>query len=151
AELASLIDNFGDQADAAANLATQAAIDAGFNPDDPSGYALGPNDVPAVEIPDISGVPGAFTPGNDPYDAYADAGIAALGEDVSHGEVVGRADFVAQVRAWRANEAALLKALMMNGASQAETSAFLNGQNKVTAYVQKFMDAQGWFKDTAAP
>jgi hypothetical protein len=45
-ELFSLIDNFGAQADAVADLATQGARDAGFSPDDPSSYALGPGDVP---------------------------------------------------------------------------------------------------------
>lgn len=150
-ELASLIDNFGAQADAAADLATLAAREGGFDPDDPSGYGLGAGAAPVVEIPDLSAVPGAFSSGNDPYDAYADAVIAALADDVENGEVVGRADFVAQVRGWRANSAALSKAITMNGGSLAETNAFLNAQNKVTAYVQKFMDAQDWFKDSPVP
>lgn len=150
-ELASLIDNFGAQADAAADLATLAAREGGFDPDDPSGYGLGAGAAPVVEIPDLSGVSGAFSSGNDPYDAYADAVIAALADDVENGEVVGRADFVAQVRGWRANSAALSKAIAMNGGSLAETNAFLNAQNKVTAYVQKFMDAQDWFKDSPMP
>jgi hypothetical protein len=151
-ELASLIDVFGAQADAVANLATQAAQGAGWNPDDPAGYGLGVSNVPWVEIPDLSDVPGAFTPGNDPYAAYADKVIAALAEDVSGSEVVGRADFVANVRAWRANEAALAQALAMHAnVSQAETNAFLNGQNKVTSYVHQFMDASDWFADSPVP
>jgi hypothetical protein len=40
---------------------------------------------------------------------------------------------------------------MRTGVSQAETNAFLTAQNRVTAYVQQFMDASDWFKDTAAP
>src|SRR5262249_19656815 len=37
------------------------------------------------------------------------------------------------------------------GASVPEINAFLNGQNKVTAYVGKYMDAQDWFKDSPVP
>jgi hypothetical protein len=151
AELASLIDNFGQQADAAADLATQAARQAGFDPDDPNAYALGKSDVPPVAIPNLSGVPGAFDPGHDPYDAYADDVIAALGDDVSGGVVTARADFLAQVRAWRANQKALQKALQANGASVAEVNAFLNAQNKVTAYVNGFLDDKDWFKDSPVP
>ncbi len=151
-ELASLIDEFGAQADAAADLVTGGASASGFDPDDPWGYSLGSSDVPPVAIPDVSGVPGAFDPGNDPYDAYADAVIAALADDVDNGEVVARADFVAQVRAWRANDKAIAKALAASMTiSQAETSAFLKAETKVTAYVQQFMDAQEWFKDSTVP
>jgi hypothetical protein len=151
-ELARLIDEFGAQADSAADFATQAARDAGWNPDDPSGYALGPGDVPWVEVPDISDVPGAFSPGNDPYAAYADAVIAALEGDVEGGLVAERADFVATVRAWRANSAALEAALRERmGVSLAETSAFLNAQNRVTSFVRRFMDASGWLVDTPVP
>jgi hypothetical protein len=151
-ELASLIDLFGAQADAVANFATGAARDAGFSPDDPSSYALGPAAVPWVTIPDVSSIPGAFDPGNDPYAAYADKVIAALQADISGSKVTGRADFVANVRAWRANEAALQKALMERvSVSQAETNAFLNGQNKVTDYVHQFMNASDWFTDSPVP
>jgi len=46
---------------------------------------------------------------------------------------------VAQVRAWRANEAAIAQALATRmNVSVAETNAFLNGQNKVKADVQQF-------------
>lgn len=97
-------------------------------------------------------MPGAFDPGNDPYDAYASAVIAALADDVTGGEVVARADFVAQVRAWRANDKAIAKALAASmNVPQAETSAFLQAENKVTAYVQQFMDAQDWLKDATVP
>lgn len=151
-ELASLIDDFGAQADAVADLATKAAREAGFNPDDPASYGLGSSEVPWVDVPDISGVPDAFSPGNDPYAAYADKVIATLAADVTGGKVTARADFVANVRAWRANQAALQQALAMRASvSQAETSAFLNGLNSVTAYVKKFMDASDWFLDTSAP
>jgi hypothetical protein len=151
-ELASLIDTFGAQADAVSDLATKSAREAGFNPDDPASYALGPSDIPWVEVPDISGVPDAFSPGNDPYAAYADKVIATLAADVSGGKVTARADFVANVRAWRANEAALQQALAMRASvSQAETNAFLNGLNSVTAYVKKFMDQSDWFLDASAP
>ena len=151
-ELASLIDDFGAQADAVADLATKEAREAGFNPDDPASYALGASEVPWVEVPDISGVPDAFSPGNDPYAAYADKVIATLAADVSGGKVTARADFVANVRAWRANEAALQQALALRvSVSQAETNAFLNGLNSVTAYVKTFMDASDWFLDTTAP
>ena len=151
-ELASLIDNFGAQADAVADLATQAATASGFKPDDPTSYGLGAGSTASVDIPDISGVAGAFSPGNDPYATYADAVIAALEADVANGKVTARADFIANIRAWRANETALQKALAMRvSLSQAETNAFLNGQNAVTQYVQTFMDASDWFKDTNAP
>ncbi len=148
-ELASLIDNFGAQADAVADLVAQSATAAGFKPDDPTSYGLGAGSAASVAIPDISGVVGAFSPGNDPYATYADAVIASLKADVANGKVTARADFVASVRAWRANEAALQKAL--TGVLQAETTAFLNAQNSVTAYVQTFMDPSDWFKDTNAP
>jgi hypothetical protein len=151
-ELGRLIDEFGAQADAAADFATQAARDAGWNPDDPAGYALGPSDVPWVEVPDISDVPGAFNPGNNPYAAYADAVIAALEADVEQGQVVDRADFVANVRAWRANSAALERAILeRSGVSLAETNAFLNAQNRVTSFVRRFMDASDWLADTPVP
>ena len=150
-ELASLIENFGDKADATADLVTAGAAETGFDPNDPSGYSLEYADVPPVAIPSLSGVPGAFDPENDPYDAYANAVIAALAEDVSGGQVTDRPGFVAQVRAWRANAKAIGDALTMASASQAETSAFLKSQDKIRAYVQKFMDAQDWFKDSPVP
>ncbi|MGK4001743.1 hypothetical protein WMF31_03895 [Sorangium sp. So ce1036] len=151
-ELGRLIDEFGAQADEVADLATQTARDEGWDPDDPQAYALGESDVPWVEVPDIAEVPGAFEAGRDPYAAYADAVIAALEEDVSGGVVVARADFVATVRAWRANSVALEIALRDRmGVSIAETNAFLNAQNRVTAYVRRFMDASDWFIDTPVP
>ncbi|WP_438029276.1 hypothetical protein [Sorangium sp. So ce233] len=151
-ELASLIDNFGAQADEMADLATQGARDEGWDPDDPSNYALGESDVPWVEVPDISEADGAFDEGRDPYAAYADAVIAALEADVSGGVVVARADFVANVRAWRANEAALERAILArSGVSLAETNAFLNAQNRVTGVVRRYMDASDWFVDTPVP
>ena len=151
AELASLIENFGEKADATADLVTAGAAATGFDPDNPSGYSLAYADVPPVAIPDLSGIPGAFDPANDPYDAYANAVIAALGDDVSNGQVTDRPGFVAQVRAWRANSKAIGDALTAANASQAETSAFLKSQDKIRAYVQKFMDAQDWFKDSPVP
>ncbi|WP_437752720.1 hypothetical protein [Sorangium sp. So ce1389] len=151
-ELASLIDSFGAQADEVADLATQAARDEGWDPDDPSNYALGESEVPWVEVPDISEAEGAFDEGRDPYAAYADAVIAALEADVSGGVVVARADFVANVRAWRANEAALEGAILArSGVSLAETNAFLKAQNRVTGYVRRYMDASDWFADTPVP
>lgn len=151
-ELASLIDSFGAQADAVADLATQAATASGFKPDDPTSYGLGPGSTASVDIPDISSVAAAFSPGNDPYATYADAVITGLQADVANGKVTARADFIANVRAWRANETALQKALALRvSLSQAETNAFLNGQSSVTQYVHTFMDASDWFKDTNAP
>ncbi|HRI70389.1 MAG TPA: pre-toxin TG domain-containing protein, partial [Polyangium sp.] len=65
---------------------------------------------------------------------------------------VGRANFVATVRAWRSNQAALQQAIQARmGVSQAETNAFLNAQNKVTSYLQKFMNGSGWFHDAPIP
>src|SRR5262249_54560979 len=55
-----------------------------------------------------------------------------------------------EVRAWRANEKALGKVVAANG-STAETNAYLNGQNKVAAYVKKFMDDKDWFTDAPVP
>lgn len=151
-ELASLVAEFGAQADATADLVTATASASGYDPEDPWGYTLGASDVPPVAIPDVSGVPGAFDPGNDPYDAYAQAVIEALAEDVVDGEVTARGDFVAQVRAWRANDKAIGAALAASmNVSQAETSAFLNAENKVRAYVLQFMNAQGWFNDSTVP
>ncbi|AUX26756.1 hypothetical protein SOCEGT47_073260 [Sorangium cellulosum] len=151
-ELGRLIDEFGAQADEVADLATQGARAEGWDPDDPSNYALGEHDVPWVEVPDISEVPGAFDEGRDPYAAYADAVIAALEEDVSDGVVVARADFVTNVRAWRENSVALEIALRDRmGVSLAETNAFLKAQNRVTAFVRRYMDASDWFLDTPVP
>lgn len=105
-----------------------------------------------MEIPDLTNVPGAFEPGNDPYDAYANAVIAVLADSVDAGKVVERASFVATVRAWRANGAALEKALLAgSGVTQAETNAFLNAQNKVTNYVHTHMDASDWFLKSPVP
>ncbi|WP_437606581.1 hypothetical protein WMF20_37235 [Sorangium sp. So ce834] len=108
--------------------------------------------MPWVEVPDIAEVDGAFDEGRDPYAAYADAVIAALSADVSGGVVVARADFVANVRAWRDNSAALEIALRDRmGVSLAETNAFLKAQNRITAYVRRFMDASDWFVDSPVP
>ena len=152
AQLASLIDEFGAQADAVIDLITQDAQAAGFSPDDPTSYGLGAGEVPSIDVPDISSVAGAFSPGNDPYAAYADKVIASLAADVENGKVTGRADFVATVRAWRANDKALGDAVKARAmVSQAETNAFTNAHNSVVQYLQTFMDASGWLKDTSAP
>ncbi|WP_437312411.1 hypothetical protein [Sorangium sp. So ce385] len=151
-ELARLLDEFGAQADAVADLATQDARAEGWDPDDLWNYALGESEVPWVEVPDIADVDGAFEEGRDPYAAYADAVIAALEADVSGGVVVARADFVANVRAWRENSAALEIALRDRmGVSLSETNAFLKAQNRITAVVRRFMDASDWFVDTPVP
>ncbi|WP_441291762.1 hypothetical protein ACSRUE_16085 [Sorangium sp. KYC3313] len=151
-ELARLMDEFGAQADEVADLATQDARAEGWNPDDPWAYALGESEVPWVEVPAIAEVEGAFDEGRDPYAAYADGVIAALEKDVSGDVVVARADFVANVRAWRANSAALEIALRDRmGVSLAETNAFLKAQNRITGFVRKFMDASDWFIDTPIP
>jgi hypothetical protein len=89
---------------------------------------------------------------NQSYAAYADAVIAALSAGVEGGQVIERAGFVANVRAWRENSAALEAALQERaGVSRAETSAFLNAQNRITGYVRRFMDASDWFADTPVP
>ncbi|WP_437599434.1 hypothetical protein WMF28_42080 [Sorangium sp. So ce590] len=151
-ELARLMDEFGAQADEVADLATQDARAEGWNPDDAGAYALGESAVPWVEVPDISAVDGAFDEGRDPYAAYADGVIAALEADVSGRVVVLRADFVANVRAWRANSAALEIALRDRmGVSLAETNAFLKAQNRITGFVRRFMDASDWFEDSPVP
>ncbi|WP_437599786.1 hypothetical protein WMF28_43905 [Sorangium sp. So ce590] len=151
-ELARLMDEFGAQADEVADLATQDARAEGWDPDDPGAYALGESEVPWVEVPDIAEVDGAFDEGRDPYAAYADAVLAALEADVSGRVVVLRADFVANVRAWRANSAALEIALRDRmGVSLAETNAFLKAQNRITGFVRQFMDASDWFEDSPVP
>ncbi|XXY55195.1 hypothetical protein WME91_21575 [Sorangium sp. So ce269] len=152
AELGRLLDEFGAQADEVADLATHDARAEGWNPDDPWSYALGESEVPWVEVPDIAEVEGAFDEGRDPYAAYADGVIAALEADVSGDVVVARADFVANVRAWRANSAALEVALRDRmGVSLAETNAFLNAQNRITGVVRRYMDATDWFTDSPVP
>ncbi|WP_437986639.1 hypothetical protein [Sorangium sp. So ce117] len=151
-ELARLMDEFGAQADEVADLATEDARAEGWDPDDPQAYALGESEVPWVEVPDIAEVDGAFDEGRDPYAAYADAVLAALEADVSGRVVVFRADFVANVRAWRANSAALEIALRDRmGVSLAETNAFLKAQNRITGFVRQFMDASDWFEDSPVP
>ncbi|WP_437733371.1 hypothetical protein [Sorangium sp. So ce1335] len=151
-ELARLLDEFGAQADEVADLATQDARAEGWDPDDPRNYALGESEVPWVEVPDIAEVDGAFEEGRDPYAAYADTVIAALEAAVSGGAVVARADFVANVRAWRENSAALEIALRdRTGVSLAETNAFLKAQNRITGVVRRYMDASDWFVDTPVP
>ncbi|WP_437688612.1 hypothetical protein [Sorangium sp. So ce176] len=151
-ELARLLDEFGAQADEVADLATQDARVDGWDPDDPWSYALGESEVPWVEVPDVAEVDGAFDEGRDPYAAYADAVIAALEAAVRGGAVVARADFVANVRAWRENSAALEIALRDRmGVSLSETNAFLKAQNRITAVVRRYMDASDWFADTPVP
>ncbi|WP_437606584.1 hypothetical protein WMF20_37250 [Sorangium sp. So ce834] len=151
-ELARLLDEFGAQADEVADLATQDARADGWDPDDPWAYALGESEVPWVEVPDIAEVDEAFDEGRDPYAAYADAVIAALEADVSGRVVVLRADFVANVRAWRDNSAALEIALRdRRGVSLAETNAFLKAQNRITGFVRRYMDASDWFEDSPVP
>lgn len=152
AELASLIEHFGEQADATVDLLTSGASESGFDPEDPWGYTLSASDVPPVQAPDVSGVPGAFDADHDPYAAYADAVIEALSDTVAGGAVMDRAEFVAQVRAWRANAQAIGKALAEDvNTSQAETNAYLKAETKVLAYVHQFMTAQGWFNDSTIP
>ncbi|KYF74374.1 hypothetical protein BE17_31305 [Sorangium cellulosum] len=151
-ELARLLDEFGAQADEVADLATQDARAEGWDPDDPGAYALGESEVPWVEVPDVAEVDGAFEEGRDPYAAYADAAIGALEAAVSGGAVVARADFVANVRAWRENSAALEIALRDRmGGSLAETNAFLKAQSRITAVVRRYMDASDWFVDSPVP
>ncbi|WP_438035920.1 hypothetical protein [Sorangium sp. So ce204] len=151
-ELARLMDEFGAQADEVADLATEDARAEGWDPDDPQAYSLGESEVPWVEVPDIAEVEGAFDDGRDPYAAYADAVLAALEADVSGRVVVLRADFVANVRAWRANSAALEIALRDRmGVSLAETNAFLKAQNRITGFVRQLMDASDWFIETPIP
>ncbi|WP_437835773.1 hypothetical protein [Sorangium sp. So ce1153] len=151
-EVARLMDEFGAQADEVADLATEDARAEGWDPDDPQAYALGDSVVPWVEVPDVAEVDGAFEEGRDPYAAYADAVLAALEADVSGRVVIFRADFVANVRAWRANSAALEIALRDRmGVSLAETNAFLNAQNRITGFVRQFMDASDWFIETPIP
>lgn len=151
-QLASLIDDFGAQADAVVALVTKDAEANGFGPDDPTSYGLGAADVPWVDVPDISGVAGAFSPGNDPYAAYAASVIAALSADVDSGKVTQRAGFVATVRAWSSNDKALGDAVKARAmVSQAETNAFTNAHNSVVQFIQTFMDADGWLKDASAP
>ncbi|WP_437876185.1 hypothetical protein [Sorangium sp. So ce513] len=151
-ELARLLDEFGAQADEVADLATQDARAEAWEPDDPWSYALGESEVPWVEVPDVAEVDGAFDEGRDPYAAYADAVIAALEAAVSGGAVVARVDFVANVRAWRENSAALEIALRDRmGVSLAETNAFLKAQSRITAVVRRYMDASDWFVDSPVP
>ncbi|WP_437742792.1 hypothetical protein WMF39_45940 [Sorangium sp. So ce1504] len=151
-EVARLMDEFGAQADEVADLATEDARAEGWDPDDPHAYALRESEVPWVEVPDVAEVEGAFDEGRDPYAAYADAVLAALEADVSGRVVVFRADFVANVRAWRANSAALEIALRDRmGVSLAETNAFLKAQNRITGFVRQFMDASDWFIETPIP
>ncbi|MDI3290780.1 hypothetical protein [Polyangium sp. 15x6] len=151
-ELASLLEHFGAQADAVADLVTGEARAAGFSPDDPFEYSLTSSEVPWVEVPDVSGAAGAFEPGKDPYAAYADAVIDALSQDVQGGKVILRGDFVTNVRAWRSNTAAIEKALAARvSVSQAETSAFLQAQIRVTDFVRQYMDASDWFLDSPVP
>lgn len=150
-ELTRLLNEFAAQADAAANVVTQVARESGWNPDDPSNYELGAGDVPSVSIPDISPASNAFDPGNDPYAAYADSVLAKLAASVVDNQVSNRGDFLVNVRAWRSNMATLQKALQQRtGVSQTETSAFLKAQNRVTAYVRRFMDASDWYSDALA-
>ncbi|WP_272421965.1 hypothetical protein [Polyangium jinanense] len=151
-ELASLLEHFGAQADAVADLVTGEARAGGFSPDDPFEYSLTSSEVPWVEVPDVSGSAGAFEPGKDPYAAYADAVIEALSQDVQGGKVILRGDFVTNVRAWRSNTAAIEKALAARvSVSQAETSAFLQAQIRVTDFVRQYMDASDWFLDSPIP
>jgi hypothetical protein len=151
-ELASLMANFSEQADEVTGFLTGEAEQSGFAPDDPNNYGLGPHDVPWVGVPDISNVPGAFDPANDPYAAYADGVITSLNDHVSGAQVINRASFVALVKSWRSNTKAIEKALLARVmVSQAETAAFLNAQNKVTSYLQKYMDGSGWFHDSIVP
>ncbi|MDC3960157.1 hypothetical protein [Polyangium jinanense] len=151
-ELASLLEHFGAQADAVADLVTGEARAAGFSPDDPFEYSLTSSEVPWVEVPDVSGAAGAFEPGKDPYAGYADAVIEALSQDVQGGKVILRGDFVTNVRAWRSNTAAIEKALAARvSVSQAETSAFLQAQIRVTGFVRQYMDASDWFLDSPIP
>lgn len=151
-ELGHIAETFGQQADAVAGRATEAARAAGWNPDDLSQYEVPTFDAPVVELPNMSGKYRAFAPENDPYAAYADKVVEALEADVVEGKVVARADFLAQVQAWHANQDALRKAQRQRAdVSQAEMNAFLTAQNRVTADVRKYLDASDWFLDTKVP
>ncbi|WP_236644156.1 hypothetical protein [Sorangium cellulosum] len=78
--------------------------------------------------------------------------LAALEADVSGRVVIFRADFVANVRAWRSNSAALEIALRDRmGVSLAETNAFLNAQNRITGFVRQFLDASDGFEESPVP
>jgi hypothetical protein len=119
----------------------------GFSDSDfesPSGESL-----PEVEVPDVLDDE-PWSDENDVYDQYADQVIAALRTKLNTNEsqVVDRAGFVAILRAWRDNIRVLDVALRSRSiVHQAEYGAFLHSQNKVLAFVGRFMDRDGWFHD----
>jgi hypothetical protein len=145
-------DTFDQQVQGVVNLVEQNLGGGGFDPRDPTSYGLGgdAHDAGTIAVPSVGGA-GGFDPAHDPYAASADKVLQRLRALVVNGQVTNRPAFIAQVRAWDANQKALEQALLRNGASQAELGAFLTARNRVTDFLRLYLDAQGWFLDNPVP
>ncbi len=153
ADLAAITADFGQQVNSVVNLVNQNLGSDGFNPNDPNSYLVAGNfdGIPDVAVPTTSSNPGGFDPAHDQYAAYADKVIDKITAHISGGRVSNRAAFIALVRAWSGNQAALEKALLQNHASTVEFGAFLTARNRVADALRKYLDDQGWFLDNPLP
>lgn len=108
----------------------------------------GGTDLPEVEVPEVGDEP--WDPEADVYGEQADAVIALLTEmlDAEHTTVVERVRFLETFNAWRASQTAIEAALVARAVvSTEEYGAFLRAKGRVLAFVQRWVDEFGWYRD----
>lgn len=120
----------------------------GFDPTDAGGFdPIEDGDVPPISIPEVLGED-PWTPQSDPYAQYADEVLATIGATVSGNLVTQRATFLAIHGAWLYNIRALEMILQQRSTvTVAEWGAFLTAKGRVLAFVERFIDRDGWMRD----
>lgn len=152
AELDKITSDFRKQTADVVGLVEKPTKASGFDYDDLTnfGTTIDPTTIPGVTVPDTSGAL-PFDASHDPYAKYADQILAKLAPFVSSDDVIDRIDFLSVVRGWRDNQTALESALRARGFPLAETNAFNDARNRVTAYLRKYLDGQEWFLASPVP
>ncbi len=151
-EMGRITGDFGKQVDSVVGTVEAILRTEGFNPDDPATYAMGfdASMVPAVAVPDISqAIP--FDRTHDAFAADADQIIAKLSKYVAGTDVVDRQTFIGLVSGWRNNQKVLENVLRVRGYPVDETNAFNTARNRVTTYLQAYLDGQDWFTNSPVP
>ena len=148
AEVERVMDAFGAKADEMID-SVQDGLRERYDPDHPGNYTptIYGHEIPDVAAPDV-GSDSTFDGSDDPYDRYANKIVTELEETIEDGKVMDRAEFVAIVRGWRANQQAMERIIRERATiNLAESQAFVKAQNKVLNLVSRHMDPNDWFKD----
>jgi hypothetical protein len=131
---------------------TAAAEAAGFNPNDPNAF-LPPGNlppVPDIALPTVE--PGEWSPGTDPYLAYADNVMARFQATMSGPVVVQRATFLDLVREWEYNQQLFEAALEDKPqVTPQEYLAFAHQRQRVADFIHTRMADGIWFNDAPVP